>query len=577
MELIYVWVENYNDIIIDQEFYFTNEYTIEKDISTGTIDIQCKNTKYNIFENNKDSIVKNIFGIIGENGVGKSSVLNIILSHLFKGFSVYKLNINKNDKKYLVIYSNNLIISESELYRKEEYNYEVTIEDKYNEHLYEDTNKLYLSVSEELPHLVYFDNIFNPYTQYKKISRSIYNQKGKDEYVEEMGVNISTNYEFFKKNNGDSLKYASNEIKNTLLFFSKKIGNIENIKYPNKVYFTVKKQNFFGYVENFEENYKYFKRIFNKNIIYIFIKKYGIKKDYNDFNKITKYFENNEISKIIEFANNKKVNVTKSDLNKYLNIIKEFKNMELESLSSIRKSEIERPYLEIGINEHTISIVSKFLSIVKENSINEHFFDYSFNIDYSSGERGLLTLFTRLYAKYEEIKDSGQKDVLLLLDEPDILYHPEWQRKFIYSLKNFLEQVYKNKKVKVIVTSHSPFIASDLPKENVIMLEKDKDGKCIVKDNKIDTFGANIFDLYSKAFFVKSSFGEFAKEKIQDIAQKIEEKKYQENKEEIDFIVNSIGEPLIKNKLLNMIKENQSKEDRISELEQELKRLRGEN
>lgn len=294
------------------------------------------------------------------------------------------------------------------------------------------------------------------------------------------------------------------------------------------------------------------------------------------------------IKRILLFKEwNKKIEnlLKKLDLNENLKIIYE-KNFEF-----LKNQEIEKYYalnrLEIDL-ENSGENLKELMSINKENSIEFHFFEYKW-MELSSGEKGILSLFSRFHSIKNKITS---KFILILLDEPELYLHPEWQRRFIKMFVTFINEIFKGKKVQIILTSHSPFVASDLPKENVIMLGKYKEtdeeydtnlykiGGCKVKPRKIDTFGANIFDLYSKAFFVESSFGEFAKEKIQDIVKKIEEKKYYETKkgkEEIDFIVNSIGEPLIKNKLLNMIKENQSKEDRISELEQELKRLRGEN
>jgi hypothetical protein len=77
------------------------------------------------------------------------------------------------------------------------------------------------------------------------------------------------------------------------------------------------------------------------------------------------------------------------------------------------------------------------------------------------------------------------------------------------------------KKVHFIITSHSPFVLSDLPKENVIFLEKDeKTGYCknVTKETNIETFGANIHTLLSHGFFMKDGLmGEFAKEKINKI------------------------------------------------------------
>ena len=73
-----------------------------------------------------------------------------------------------------------------------------------------------------------------------------------------------------------------------------------------------------------------------------------------------------------------------------------------------------------------------------------------------------------------------------------------------------------NKKFHLVFSSHSPFILSDLLKENVIFLENGiqvypfEDGK--------QTFGANIHTLLSHGFFMSDGLmGEFAKSKITKI------------------------------------------------------------
>jgi len=50
-------------------------------------------------------------------------------------------------------------------------------------------------------------------------------------------------------------------------------------------------------------------------------------------------------------------------------------------------------------------------------------------------------------------------------------FHPEWQRKYLNMLIEFFNKVWgEEKKINLILASHSPFIASDLPTENVIFL-----------------------------------------------------------------------------------------------------------
>ena len=122
----------------------------------------------------------------------------------------------------------------------------------------------------------------------------------------------------------------------------------------------------------------------------------------------------------------------------------------------------------------------------------------------------------------------------ILLDEIDLGLHPQWQKKFL----NLILNIFKNYSIKlnIILTSHSTFILSDLPKENIIFLEK---GKQVYpfEDGK-QTFGANIHTLLSHGFFMKEGLmGEFAKEKIQSIInyyEEIKELTKEENKKQRD-------------------------------------------
>lgn len=202
------------------------------------------------------------------------------------------------------------------------------------------------------------------------------------------------------------------------------------------------------------------------------------------------------------------------------------------------------------------TIIDNFLSI-KLNKFNKPILNKQFDVILSSGETGILTLFSRL----SKVKIFGTEKIILLLDEPDIYFHPEWCRKYLDYLIKYLKtaDIFKGLKLQIILTSHSPFVASDLPKENIIFLDKDDDGNCVVKEG-IDTFGANIHTLFRDGFFMESTFGEFAKNKIKQVVDWIENDKYEENKEKIDYIISSIGEPIIKNKLQSMIDEYLNKD-----------------
>ena len=123
----------------------------------------------------------------------------------------------------------------------------------------------------------------------------------------------------------------------------------------------------------------------------------------------------------------------------------------------------------------------------------------------------------------------------------------------------------QNKKIHIIFSSHSPFILSDIPKENVIFLEKykkdedrnQKEGNCknATKDIELKTFGANIHTLLSNGFFMSDGLmGEFAKSKINEILNFLNDKEELKTiqKEQIKPIIESIGEDFLRNKLLNL-------------------------
>ena len=209
----------------------------------------------------------------------------------------------------------------------------------------------------------------------------------------------------------------------------------------------------------------------------------------------------------------------------------------------------------------------------------------------SSGEKTLFSQFVNLFTA---IIESKQKEYVLFLDEPDNTLHPQWQKEYINLLLEFLKANFQDKIFHCIITSHSPFLLSDIPKQNIIFLDKEENGNCKVLNHdevlsKKQTFGANIHTLLSDSFFMEDGLmGEFAKNKIQEIMDFLNNiktiEKISTKEEHIKQVIESIGEPFLKQKLLDMYytkyKDESLKEARKKELEaqkrqieEELKRL----
>lgn len=185
------------------------------------------------------------------------------------------------------------------------------------------------------------------------------------------------------------------------------------------------------------------------------------------------------------------------------------------------------------------------------------------NFHISSGERALLNFMSRLYFSSQINKFIPNNDfiwndsILLLIDEIDLYLHPEWQRQILQDLLKAIQEAFSQNFVQIIVTSHSPIILSDIPQENSIFLQS-KNGKIVQVKHDIQTFGANIYSLYKDAFFLTDglAMGNFAKDMINSWIEEIKAGNKDEDK--IHMILDLIGEPIIRKRLVRMVQNSES-------------------
>lgn len=144
--------------------------------------------------------------------------------------------------------------------------------------------------------------------------------------------------------------------------------------------------------------------------------------------------------------------------------------------------------------------------------------------------------------------------VNLIFEEIELYYHPEYQRLFISHLLKLINkaEISNIKGINIIFVTHSPFILSDIPLNNVLFLEN---GMPISKMQE-NTFGANINGLLKDGFFLpKLPIGEFAFDKIQEMYKKIGTNDFSAS-ERANLIqdIFIIGEPYIRNQLLKLLR-----------------------
>ena len=216
--------------------------------------------------------------------------------------------------------------------------------------------------------------------------------------------------------------------------------------------------------------------------------------------------------------------------------------------------------------------VKNLVTYFKENEDkNLNLYEFiSINVyrNMSSGEFAILNFFSKLYffLKNKPTTLLNKKNFILLLDEADLGLHPMWKKGFITtilkSVPYFFEGLNSKPNLQIILTTHDPLTLSDIPKHNVIFLEKAEEGKCRISSEVQKTFGANITDLLADSFFIKDGLiGDFAKNKIEKVINWINEIRSKNKvllEDELEYcknVIELIDERVIKLKLSEMITE----------------------
>lgn len=113
--------------------------------------------------------------------------------------------------------------------------------------------------------------------------------------------------------------------------------------------------------------------------------------------------------------------------------------------------------------------------------------------DASSGESQYLTTMINILSKIEE-------DSLVLLDEPEISLHPNWQNKYVHGIKEIFK--HNHSSCHFILATHSHFMVSDLEKgmSSLVSLEIEKEFKTWIRLRNEETFGWSVEDVLFNIF-----------------------------------------------------------------------------
>lgn len=248
---------------------------------------------------------------------------------------------------------------------------------------------------------------------------------------------------------------------------------------------------------------------------------------FQNFNVPNKGFSTRKDSEFIPFGvryyqskvqNNDKL---KSDIVEFINYIREVldNNLSIDIFTA-----------KIPLNFYALLGDLNSLDLISFPQLNLKRKEKSLDVnEISSGEYHILTSFIGIYACLKH-------NSLVLIDEPEISLHPNWQMRYI----SYLKEIFKDyQSCHFLITSHSHFFASDLDGRHskIIGLRRDIDDKIenIDLPKDLDTYGWSAEDVLYKVFNVRTTRNYYMEVDIRKLLHSISEK--EKNKSDLESII----------------------------------------
>ena len=563
MQLIYQWIDKYrsindNNLLNNLELNFHHKYRFKYDgkdklefeilEKTNYIDTYYKENQYYSM-------------IVGKNGSGKSSIFEM----LYNGINIsldMKSRKEKIRDKFIAIFLDKDkflfygfgINGQNEIYvsRIESIN-KINLDIEYREYI---DNLRILSINSDFGSLENIETNYEMSRERIKISDNI-KKKDITTFLLDRQQAFENN-SFMNANMYEAiLNYSKNDFIQSFLLNYKYFKSIENndIELPQYVYFKfdIPPKNYYEYkfkkvINESSEKIKDFLIELSETLLdyYDSIK---LSSELSIFQKIESFYIFYLIDKYLFYTSDKTVFI---DTLLKVDIISKIKNINFENLDNLYFDytiDIRfNPFREfLTLKDIVIALKNTYHKVIDHSiiinelenqeymrnlslsvdsfkqifTLGQIYLSYDFYPILSSGHQQLFKTFNYILEgiqKFEKNGDSYQKDVLILLDEPDIRLHYEWQRNYIKWLSIFLEQ-FEDFNFHIIINTHSNLMLSDIPKENVIVLDR-KDNKTSIKNITTQTLAQNLFENLNNDFFLDKFIGAYIEDKIKDILKK---------------------------------------------------------
>lgn len=638
MELIYLYIRQYKNVFKETEINFSSNFTAT--YNNGYLEVEKnQNTIKDYYGKN----VNNIVMFLGQNGMGKSTLLDILgmhrgdrikdvrnnkgtncsyfmLYHLYEEYFVFefvddsflwgywKIHNIEMKKQNIEYVSNKIAIGT--IFKQENGNFiycdNVIGTWRHNNKISTDLKYAYIT-SDRYNYRVGNDNIENN-TDYM-FERRYYFEEGKYEYkyryymiFKELDNQLSYEKSMFIKNNAKIEFYnEKREIEKYLDDRREELNSIFGLRDESDKF--LGKQNRIKIEKVNDSKYMFLQKLYVELIEYYFLKELVgwnknkklkieinnsivVDKSVFEFIKAhtkweevyriqtdddtTSFFQKEYANLLYEIKRYKKVDGS-FELKKILEYVLNRVQDAAKCVATIGDKEailefvnlIEKLPNEFFIDEREIGVIcnleepdGKIIDLLRcydkwmvNNERNEtNRLSELINIEFPKTSEGEFVFLDIIAKCVNAVYEIGKEDSLvLLIDEPDRALHPELARKFVDILLNTLNK-FEDRNIQIVLTSHSPFIVTDILPEGVYAIEMKNDSKTI--ENNKNTYATNIYYLLMDSFMLKNTFGEYSYKQIQKIIRSLDEDEIGEEKlNDIEKRINKIGEKTVKKKL----------------------------
>ncbi|HUM51647.1 MAG TPA: AAA family ATPase [Chitinophagales bacterium] len=559
MNICYIWVEKFRNFE-NFGFNLSSSHKFKYDLENNALSKKDVDALPSNFFGER---INDVVGVIGKNGSGKSNAVELVCK-ILKGA---KTSLQTNF--FVIIEEDNKLICHHSFsdFSKPKADFKISFED-------------YKGSINPLK-VVFFSNVFDE------------RRNEFDTEVADISVNNLFNRQHFLR------REKTTDFEKQIRLINSKIFSSLNIDLPSQVQLTSKvwinRLNTAMERDAYGNNYeaiREFKKIFRDRLReirpenkFIHLLRFGYFFEmYNNYSRRSRYRENlfrvqfENLEQFIPSLFNLRTEEISENLIDFLDA--EFSNMPREQLTLFlerdEKKESESQFekirkqidflkkLKFNTNELNIEYNTEgarnrsleyftfnYKSRYSKSFINDYIvlfgqsnvFDINW-IGISSGHKAYLNLFASLY---QELRYTRQSNLLLCIDEGDLYLHPMWQIEFFDKLLTVLPTIFSGN-IQLLLTSHSPFLLSDLPKQNITILDKSITGSSLDGiELKINTFGGNLYDLYSEPFFLgQKRTSDFAYNKIKSLITSVESKQIsRKDKREFMNLANIIGDEVI--------------------------------